>query len=189
MHHDEKERRARLIGIAVATLVLLVTTVPAAIATPQKCRRTISKASAVFTHNELKASQRCEDAILRGKFAGPCPDQKATAKIAKLRAKLGGVIAAACGGPDKRCGVGNDDEPLPSIGWTIGICPDIAESGCSNTIDTCSGAGDCVRCVDEAATNATLDLAFDAFVLNTTDPAVRKCQRVIGKESIQFVAR
>src|SRR4029079_11159072 len=113
--------------------------------------------------------------------------QKATAKIVKLRAKLASVIAAACGGRDKVCGLGNDDEVLPSIGWTMGICPDIAESGCNASIDDCTGAGSCVRCVDETATTATIDLAFDDFVLNTSDPAVRKCQRVIGKESAQFV--
>src|SRR5689334_24247264 len=122
MHYDESLRAAaRLVGSALVALLLVATTAPLATATPLKCRRTISKASAVFVQNELKASQRCEDAILRGKFAGPCPDQKATAKIVKLRAKLASVVASACGGRDKACGVGSDDELLPSIGWTMGI--------------------------------------------------------------------
>src|SRR6185295_15872592 len=85
MHHDERHRApARLIGSVLAALMLVAATAPTAGAMPLKCRRTISKASAVFVQNQLKASQRCEDAILRGKFAGPCPDQKATAKVVKL---------------------------------------------------------------------------------------------------------
>lgn len=178
---------SRAARLALAVVVLGAMTAPAE-ATPLKCRRAVAKAAAVFAQGKLKAAQRCEDAILRGNFAGPCPDQKTTTKIAKLRAKLAAVIAAACGGRDKTCGAGSDDEVLSAIGWTMGTCPDIAESGCTNTITTCAGAGECLRCIDEQATDATIDLAFDEFLRNTTDPAARKCQRAIGKESAQFVA-
>ncbi len=166
---------------------LLMAMMPAlANATALKCRRTVSKAGAVFAQNALKASQRCEDAVLRGKLAGPCPDQRATAALTKLRARLGGAIAVACGGGDKHCGDG-DDEILSTIGWTVGICPDIAASGCTNTIVDCAGADECLRCVDEAASNATIDLAFDDFLRNTLDATVQKCQRTIGRESARFV--
>ncbi len=177
--------RVALIGLVVIVLAVMAA---AAEAAPLKCRRAVAKAAAVFAQGKLKTAQRCEDSILRGNFAGPCPDQKSTTKDAKLRAKLAAVIATACGGRDKTCGAGNDDEVLNAIGWTMGTCPDIAESGCTNTIASCAGASDCLRCIDEQATDATIDLAFDAFLRNTTDPAVRKCQRAIGKESPQFVA-
>lgn len=189
MHHDERHPRQAgpVIGALLVTLCLCAGLTPdPAAATPLKCRRTVAKASTAFAQTELKAKQKCEDGILLGKFAGPCPDQKTTAKIAKLRAKLALLIAHACGGGDKTCGSG--DEPLPEIGWTTGLCPDIADSGCTNTITSCLGVTDCVRCVDETAVGGTIDLAFDGFVLNTLDPTVRKCQRTIGKESAQFVA-
>ncbi len=175
------------VAIAVLALAVLTTATPAD-ATPLKCRRAVTKAGAVFAANKLKAAQRCEDSILRGSFAGPCPDQKSTTKLAKLRAKLAAVVASACGGRDKTCGAGSDDEVLSAIGWTMGACPDIAESGCTNTISNCAGASECVRCIDEQATDGTVDLSYDAFLRNATDPAVRKCQRAIGKETAQFVA-
>lgn len=186
MHHERSQLfRAAVFGFTLVTLVGMA--VPAD-ATPLKCRRAVAKAAAVFAQGKLKTTQKCEDSILRGTFAGPCPDQKSSTKLAKLRAKLAAVIAAACGGRDKTCGAGSDDEVLSAIGWTMGTCPDIAESGCSNTITSCAGAGECLRCIDEQATDATIDLAFDELLRNTTDPATRKCQRAIGKESAQFVA-
>ncbi len=189
MHHDERYQRpfGRTVSALLITFCLTSWIAPdPAAAVPLKCRRTVSKAGAVFAQAQLKAHQKCEDLILRGKFAGPCPDLKTTAKIAKLRAKLALVIGHACGGADKTCGSG--DESLPAIGWIVGTCPDIAQSGCTNTISSCVGVTDCVRCVDETAVAGTIDLAFDAFLLNTLDPAVRKCQRAIGKESSAFVA-
>jgi hypothetical protein len=185
--HLERPLLSRAARLALALVVLVVMAAPAE-ATPLKCRRAVAKAAAVFAQGKLKTAQRCEDGILRGNFAGPCPDQKSTTKVAKLRSKLAAVIAAACGGRDKTCGAGSDDEVLSAIGWTMGTCPDIAESGCTNTITSCAGAGECLRCIDEQATDATIDLAFDELLRNTTDPAARKCQRVIGKESAQFVA-
>ncbi len=188
MAHDEYHRPfGRTVSALIIAFCLTAWAAPnPAAAAPLKCRRTVSKAGAVFVQAELKATQKCEDTILRGKFAGPCPDAKTTAKLTKLRAKLANVIGHACGGGDKTCGSG--DESLPAIGWTTGTCPDIAQAGCTNTITSCVGVTDCVRCVDENAVGGTIDLAFDAFVLNTPDPAVRKCQRIIGKESAAFVA-
>lgn len=184
--HLERPLLSRGARLALAVVATAVMATPAD-ATPLKCRRAVAKAAAVFAQSNLKTAQRCEDSILRGTFAGPCPDQKSTTKLVKLRAKLAAVIAAACGGRDKTCGAGIDDEMLSAIGWTMGTCPDIAESGCTNTIASCAGAGECLRCIDEQATDATIDLAFDELLRDTTDPAVRKCQRAIGKESAQFV--
>lgn len=183
--HLERSLLSRAARLALAVVVLVAMAAPAD-ATLLKCRRAVAKAAAVFAQGKLKTALRCEDSILRGNFAGPCPDQKSTTKVAKLRAKLAGVVAAACGGRDKTCG-GSDDEVLSAIGWTMSTCPDIAESGCTNTILSCADAGECVRCIDEQATDATIDLAFDELLRNATDPAVRKCQRVLGKETAQFV--
>lgn len=190
MHHERPFlSRIRIAGLLLVAYLATAWTLPAvADAAPLKCRRAVAKASSVFAQGKLKAAQRCEDSILRGAFAGPCPDQKSAAKLTKLRSKLAAVIGNACGGRDKTCGLGNDDEFLTAIGWTMGTCPDIAASGCTNAISNCGDASTCLRCIDEQATDATLALAYAAFLLDTTNPVARKCQRAIGKESTQFVA-
>src|SRR4051812_17540042 len=96
-----------LIGIALTvSTAVLVGTPTAASATPVACQREISKGFAKFTQAKLKALGRCSDAVLAGKVAGPCPDAKTAAAIAKAQNKLRTGVAKKCGGTDHVCGSG-----------------------------------------------------------------------------------
>ena len=63
-----------LIGIIVG-VTILGSASPSS-ATPLACEREISKGLAKFTQAKIKALSRCRDAVIAGKFAGPCPDAK-----------------------------------------------------------------------------------------------------------------
>lgn len=130
------------------------------------------------------ALQKCEDAIVTGKSAGPCPDAKASAAIAKANTKLQTAIAKQCGGADRNCSSTADNDPLPSIGWG-GSCPNFENGACNGAITHCGQIATCLSCIDEAAVDQAIDLYYDAFAAPAST-AVKKCQRAIGKESAKF---
>ena len=73
---------------AVAALLLVITVAPEAAAEPTACKREIARAGNKFGQAKLKALQKCEDGVLTGKIAGPCPDAKASSAITKASTKL-----------------------------------------------------------------------------------------------------
>lgn len=168
-----------LIGFIVGSGLLA--DVPHANATPVACTREISKGFAKFTQAKMKALGRCEDAVLAGKLAGPCPDAKTTAVLAKAEAKLRSSIQKKCGGPDGVCGSGTD-ETLASIGWNVGACRNFESGSCTNAIDHCGDVADCLVCVGNAAVTQAVGLYYDALAASS-DGTVQRCQREIGRSA------
>jgi hypothetical protein len=171
--------------VSILSLVVALFAVPAH-AEPVKCQVEIVKRSAKFVRAKAKYLQKCEDKVLKGQLAGPCPDAKSAAKIAKGESQLRAAIDKQCGGSDRSCGTGGDDDALAAIGWDMGNCPSLESFPCTNAITNCDGVSDCLVCVDHAAVDQAIDLYYDAFA-PPSNGTVLKCQRTIGKESTKFV--
>jgi cysteine-rich repeat protein len=60
------------------------------------CQRTLGKELAKAYGSVRKSMQKCQDAIIKGKFAGPCPDAKTGDKIAKALGKIAPKLASKC---------------------------------------------------------------------------------------------
>ncbi len=166
-------------------LVLLGVSDGTARAEAQRCQREIARAAAKFSQSRIAALQRCEDGVLVGKITGPCPDATASAKIGKAASKVQSAIAKRCGGADGECATTGDNDSLASIGWNLGTCPGIDGGSCNNPLATCSDVATCVLCIDGVASDAAIDLSYDALA-NTTDQSVRACQRALGREVAKF---
>ncbi len=160
----------------------------------QKCRAALVNAAAALVQAEGKAERSCEDKKVRGKVpqGTSCPsDPKTSAAIVKVRSKLAGAVAKACGGKDKTCGSGGDDLPLRSAGWQAPSCPGIAGGSCTNTIATCADIATCLTCIGEATVGGAISLYYDDLV--QTDPSVKsqkalnKCQATIGRAATSFL--
>src|SRR5262245_23685698 len=108
------------------------------------CQREIAKRSTRFVQTKLRALQKCEDAILQGRIPGPCPDEKASQRIARAATKLTTATRQRCGGSDRGCGT-EDDLGLAAIGWDIGTCPGFGELRCINAITSCADVPTCAR--------------------------------------------
>ncbi len=182
------------IGLAAMAIVLVAA--GAARADAVKCRAAIIKSTAAFVQARAKALQSCEQAKLGGKLALGIvctAEPKTSARLAKAREKLATGIAKACGGDDKTCGTGGDDD-LAAIGWNVGTCPDFETGDCTNPITTCADIPTCLACVNEGTVDQAIGLYYGA--LTPTDPktkdktekALRKCQAAIGKATTAFFA-
>ncbi len=186
-------RRPRLV-IAVTLGLGLVAAAGAtsAHADPLKCKATITKAASQYVQARTKALVKCEGAVVAGKLppATDCSDEiKTDAAIDKAKDKMEAAIEKACGGADKECGAGNDDDPLSAIGWDIGTCPDIETLGCSMAINNCHDVSECLECVESEAVDQAIELYYDELVPGTTaDKTLNKCQQTIGKASAAFLA-
>jgi len=178
--------RTRHVFHAILSLALAAVLAAPAQADPLKCQREIVKRSAKYVRSKAKFLQKCEDKVLKGQLAGPCPDAKTAEKIAKQESKLRASIEKKCGGSDRTCGTGGDDDSLASIGWDLGTCPNLEGGACSNTIADCDGIGECLACVDDAAVEQAIDLSYGAFA-SSSDNDVVKCQRTIGKEGTKYL--
>jgi hypothetical protein len=183
--YDGTLRGAAMLG-AIAFL-FLGTPSPAA-GDSVRCSRAIASAGATFVQRTLSASERCQDSILRGRFAGPCPDPKTAAKLAKIHTKLNDTIRRTCGGKDRICGVGADDVSLTTVGWNMGQCPNIVGgSPCTNALADCGDVADCLDCVDGTVTSDAVTLAFGAFTVGSPATPIGKCQLQIGKQWSTFL--
>ncbi|MEO7438330.1 MAG: hypothetical protein ABI080_22835, partial [Candidatus Binatia bacterium] len=166
-----------------ASAVLAVT----AHADPLKCQRSILKDSGKFAQAEIKALQKCEDGRLKGKIFTACSaDAKANTAIAKAETKMRAAISKNCGGADKICGAGGDDDSLGSISWP-GVCPDFEGMGCTNTITNCNGISDCLVCINDKAIDQAISLYYGSLVPNQSGD-ILKCQTAIGKATAAFFA-
>ncbi len=177
---------SRLVALAVAVaLAVPLALVGRAAAEPLACQREIARSAAKFGRTKLRALQKCSDAVVAGKSTGPCPDAKAVSAIGKASSKLQSAIARRCGGPDATCATTGDNDSLAAIGWDLGSCPNLAGGNCTNTLADCGDVATCILCIDEAAADQAVALYYDALA-SSSDAAVEKCQRTIGKESAKF---
>ncbi len=172
-----RDPKDHLFLVAALTVAVLALGVGRAEAESVKCKREIARASSKFVQARIKATTRCEDQVLTGNFAGPCPDDKAASQIAKAAAKLRSAVDTKCGGADRSCGSGGDDDALATIGFA-GSCPNFENGGCNGAFADCDDVGDCVACIDEAALDQVVDLALGAPGASAD---ARACQREIAK--------
>jgi hypothetical protein len=179
-------RYASIIALSIAASLTLGAT---AHADPAKCQLEISKVFPKFVQTKIKALQKCNDKIVKGDILGPCPDGETTLKIQKAESKMRAAVDKKCGGDDKLCGVGGDDDTLASIGWDIGNCPNIESGSCTNAISDCDDVSDCLFCVGEAAVDQAITLFYDDLNDSEfgTNSDTNKCQREIGKSATKFL--
>ncbi len=182
-------RSPRGLIVVMATSILLASpwTSRPAHADALGCQRAVAKASAQFAQAKMKALQKCADGVVRHTSMGPCPDGKASAKVAKAESKLRAAVSKGCGGADRACGAGGDDTAPNTVGWGAS-CPNFEGGSCANAIADCSGVSDCLACVGHAAVDQAIDLYYGNANLGTTATDVVKCQRAIGKYTAKFFA-
>jgi hypothetical protein len=181
--------RTRL--LAALALAALLAPGAAAQAAPERCQAAIIKASRRFVETKARALQKCREAVVEGRLPSETACEahlRTIGAIAKAREKLRTSIVRACGGKDKTCGT-PDDEALDSIGWAVGACPNFEIGDCTNPIESCADIATCLECIDDAAVDEVIALAYDGFKL--ADPAtqrdLQRCQAAIGKESVRFL--
>lgn len=184
MPHHIPVRLSKLTVAAVA-VTALVLSAGTARADAVRCQREIAKASAKFAQAKMKGLQKCEDGRLMGKVSGTCPDAKTATGIAKAATKLRIAIDKKCGGPDRECSTPSGNDSLASIGWG-NACPNFEGGSCNNAINDCEDISNCLLCVDEAAVDQGIDLYY-ASLVNTSDSAIKKCQREIGKNAVKYL--
>ncbi len=172
---------------AAVSAVLVLGAAPAS-ADPATCRRAVNANLAKFVQAKLKILQKCEDAVVRGKIAGPCPDAATATKISRAAGKLRRVVSQRCGGLDRNCGLGGDDETLASIGWDVGSCPGLETASCANPIADCNGVVDCIDCVGQAAVDRAVDLSYGSLIPSAVGTALNRCQVTIGKSMARLYA-
>ncbi len=185
------------VGVLAAS-VLSVWTSPARgdAASAARCQQTINKELAKFIKTKSTILRICkENAVRKGTPADPvdCPLTAQDDKINAAEDRLLAKIVAACGGANGVCSatdVGADaDEPLATIGWDVGACPDLNGHGCTNAIADCNDVGTCVACIGHQAVNRQNELAYDLLTPTefTTGSPVNLCQVAIGKATTKFL--
>jgi hypothetical protein len=180
------------LGIVALGLTLIALAAGPAEADPAKCKATITKAASQYVQARTKALVKCETAVVAGKLpiGTDCSNEtKTDTAIDKAKAKMEAAIDKACGGADKDCGSGGDDDSLASIGWNVGVCPDIERLGCSMAINDCHDVSECLECIESEAVDQAVKLYYDDLALpSTSDKTRNKCQQTIGKASAAFLA-
>ncbi len=178
-------RLARSLRVAVVLIVAGGFAAPAA-ADPPTCLRAVNSSLAKFTQGKIKYLGKCNEAVLQGKRPGPCPDTATTERITRLAGKLRRDVSKRCGGLDRNCGLGGDDETLASIGWDMGSCPNLESGSCTNGIGDCNDIVDCVSCVAEFAVDQTVALSYDALAPSVPGSTFNRCQASIGRGMARF---
>jgi hypothetical protein len=128
-----------------------------------KCQREVRKQWASFLGHRTRALQHCEDRILSGRIAGPCPDAQTTAVLAMLERRLERSLCRKCGGADELCGGGDDLTPA-AIGFAAD-CPDVtvpAGATCGGAITTLTELVACLECVGQYDSECLTRLAAPA---------------------------
>ncbi len=164
-----------------------------AYATSGECLRGIVAGYPNYERTSIKKRQKCQDAIIRGAHpAGyDCDaDPLTLVALASAESNLRKKIGDACGGNNHRCNAAdtghNADESLASIGWDIGSCPNFESAACTNAIGDCGEIVDCMACINSVAQSQMIALLDGQLQLSTTDHALTRCQREIGKRGIEF---
>jgi hypothetical protein len=172
------------------SLFAFVVLAPNAHADAIKCQRGILKESGKFAQARMKVLKKCEENKLKGKLPGAtvCTfEPKTSEALTKASTKLAAGINKSCGGADKVCGAGGDDDSLASIGWP-GVCPDFEGQGCNNTITNCNDITTCLSCVNSEAIDQAISLYYDDAAPSSPGTVTNKCQIAIGKASAAFFA-
>ncbi len=154
------------------------------------CQRAIARANVKFVAASSKAQGKCREAIVRGKYAGACPDAGAAARISHAATKLEAAIAKGCGGADGVCGGDLTGEDTPaSVGWSS-LCPGFETTLCGNqTIGDCHDIAACLECVDGAAIAQEVALLYDTLALPSTDNrTLNHCQVQLGKSTLKYLS-
>jgi len=184
-----EHRAAQLLHWGVV-VVVIGAVAGIASADPVKCQRGINKASAAFAAARLKLLAKCEEAKHKGKLppATDCmTDPKTAASLAKAETELRSVLDGKCGGADKTCGAGGDDDSLSGISWPS-VCPEFEALGCSNAIGSCADIADCLVCIDGRAVDQAVALYYDSLAPAGSGTSLAKCQLAIGKLTAKFYA-
>jgi hypothetical protein len=177
------KRLAAMLGLAVLGFSFWAGAVQAE---PLKCRRAIAKASSKYLETLTVVLHKCEEAVLKGKTTGPCPDGKAQTRLARAESKLAAAIGRRCGGSDHVCGVGSGDDPLGSIEWDFGPCPDFMGGGCTGAIAHCGDVTTCLSCASEHGADELRGLYYDDLIQGNTDKTLARCRQAIGKNATKF---
>lgn len=183
--HARGVRFSTAIAAAFLATCAILPTAGTAQADALRCKREVVKASAKFVQAKLRALSKCEEGVLMGKLTGPCPDAKTTAALNKASLKLRSAIDKKCGGPDQDCTTPDNNDSLASINWGSS-CPNFEGGSCNNAIADCDGVSNCLLCVDEAAVDQGIGLYYDELT-NSSNAAVKKCQREIGKSAVKYL--
>src|SRR6267378_3246869 len=139
-------------GAIVVACTVTMGFAEAAHAVPLTCQRTIARESSRYVQSVVKALVRCEDRRVAGRLPAStdCQTDATTASlIQRAHDKLAIRVASNCGGPDRACGSA-DDDPLASIGWGSGVCPNLQGAACNNPIANCNDISTCLTCVGSA---------------------------------------
>ncbi len=182
-----RTRLPRVPFVACAVVGALLVGGSRVAAEPVACTRAINANLAKFVQAKTKLLQKCHDAVVKLKKAGPCPDLATATKIARLAGKLRRVVSQRCGGLDRNCGIGGDDDSLASIGWNVGTCPNLENGACGNPIVDCNDVVDCVTCVGEAAVDHAMDLAYGGLTSSGSGSDLNRCQTAIGKSLARYL--
>lgn len=178
-----------------ATEMLLPLLHPACQTVPEtRCQRAIARASAAYAQAKLQILTNCEIRKVKGKLAAgtDCHAEPKTAmKLAQAAAGLRTALDKACGGADKTCGADAPGEAPSSLGFDA-TCPDLTPVRCDEVLTDCGNVATCLACVDEAAVDRLVALAFGALVptdpKNKAEKRLNKCQRKIGAAAEAFFA-
>lgn len=191
---------AALLGQALgryreATELLLPLLHPTCQTPPEsRCQRAVARATAAHARATLRFLTRCELAKGQGRLAPTTDCQaepKTAAQLAQAAAAFRTALDKACGGSDRTCGGDAPGEAPPALGFDA-TCPDLTPGGCGEALADCSDLAACLGCVDAAAADRVVTLAFDALLpTDPTDKAekpLNKCQRAIGAAAQRYFA-
>lgn len=136
------------------------------------CRRTVVKAASKFAKAYTKALGGCDEALLKGTIAGPCPDSKAMDKIDTAESKKEAAIEGKC------------NSSTPADAGFGAACPGF-EGMCTAATTTISAVAACVDCVLEKAGDQLEAHLYDRFIADGQASAL-SCQVKIGKAVNKF---
>jgi hypothetical protein len=184
----KKVKGLLLPAVVLSAVTALGATASPAHATTVGCQEGIARASSIFVQARSRALTVCEQRKLRGKLprASDClSDSKTILTLEKATSSLRTAIAKSCGGSDKTCGSGIDDDSPTSIGFPS-TCPNLGGANCNMPIDDCGDVASCVACIGGSAAGDASNLYYGKL-LPTSDKHVGMCQRTIGAATVKFL--
>lgn len=170
-------------------LTLLIVADPAR-ASVEHCRDTVARASARLARQRARILGLCEARVVRNALAPDtdCATNPRTARrLALADAALRRSVASACGGNDRTCGSGGDDESLAAVGWDSGACPGVLGSSCTMPIEHCGDLADCLTCASSGASGSWA-VFWKGDRIDPIEPGIPRCQRAIVNATAAYLA-